>query len=252
MKKIGLLGIIACLVIVGFGFMSYKQTLAETSDTGEFLMKAFATTDATVEGYTINNWSVLDKEFRTADQLKGMAEQLNHTLSIEHATGTPDTQGDQVSYTLRGTFQDGANVQLVLKTMKFQEHAPQTVLSISLDHETQDLSKYPQEINLVRQTAAAAKSVPQISTCIKGLLADKMKNGDSNALVNNVFRKVNAKEIEGVRSDLVTSVSGYSPQTKDYIFTNGSKMNIQVAVHYDAYQGKTRVLVGSPIVTIEY
>jgi hypothetical protein len=252
MKKIGLLGIIACLVITAFGFMSYKQTLAQTSETGEFLMKAFATTDAEVEGYTINNWSVVDKEFRTADQLKGMAGQLNRTLNIQNVNGTPDTQGDQVSYTLRGTFKDGANVQLVLKTMKFQEHAPQTVLVVSLDHATKDLNQYPQEISTVRQTAIAAKSVPQISTCIKGLLADKMKSGDSNALVNDVFRKVNAKEIEGVRSDLVTSVSGYSPLTKDYIFTNGNKMNIQVAVHYDAYQGKTRVLVGSPIVTIEY
>jgi hypothetical protein len=252
MKKIGLLGIIACLVIAAFGFMSYKQTLATVSDTGAFLMKAFGSTNAEVEGYTINNWSVIDAEFRTPDQLKRMAETVNATLQIENAKGSPDTQGDQNAYTLRGTFKDGADVQLVLKSMKFQEHAPQTVLVVSLDHATKDLSEYAKEITIVRNTAKAAKSAPQISTCIKGLLADKMKSGDSNALVKDVFRTVNAKEIEGVRSDLVTSVSGYSPLTKDYIFTNGTKMNIQVAVHYDAYQGKTRVLVGSPIVTIEY
>lgn len=79
-----------------------------------------------------------------------------------------------------------------------------------------------------------------------------MKNGESNALVREVFSTVKAKEIEGVRSDLVTSVSGYSPLSKDYIVTNGNKMNLQVAVHDDAHHGKTRVLVGSPIVTIEY
>ncbi|MGZ4030533.1 MAG: hypothetical protein ACXVDJ_00005, partial [Tumebacillaceae bacterium] len=149
MKKIGLLGIIACLVIAAFGFMSYKQTLATVSDTGAFLMKAFGSTNAEVEGYTINNWSVIDAEFRTPDQLKAMAEKFNATLQIENAKGSPDTQGDQNAYTLRGTFKDGTDVQLVLKSMKFQEHAPQTVLVVSLDHATKDLSEYAKEIAIV-------------------------------------------------------------------------------------------------------
>lgn len=252
MKKIGLLGIIICLMIAAFGFMSYKQTLAETSDTGAFLMKAFSATNADVEGYDIHDWSVIDAKYRSMGELKTMAENLNKTLKIEHPTASTDDSGDQNSYSLHGTFVDGSDVELVIKSMKFQEHAPQTVLAVSIARDTKDLSEYDRQIQTVRQTAVAAGSVPQISTCITGLLADKMKDSDSNALVKTVFRKVKATEIEGVRSDLVTSVSGYSPLTKDYIVTNNKKMNIQVAVHYDGIQKKTRVLVGSPIVTIEY
>jgi len=252
MKKIGILGILFCMVIAAFSYYSTQQTVAVDSDTGEFLSKAFAVTKADVEGYTVHNWSVVDKQYKSIDELKKLGTMMNRTLGIQEAKESMEQQGDQNSYALRGTWKNGSKVQLVLNSMKFQDHTPQTVLVLRVENETRDLSDYSQSIKLVRETALQAKAIPQISTCIKGLLADKMENGASNALIKQVFQKVKAKEVEGVRTDLVTSVSGYSPLSKDYIVTNGQQMNLQVAVHYDSYQGKTRVLVGSPIVTIEY
>lgn len=252
MKKIGILGILFCMVIAAFSYYSTQSTVAVESDTGEFLSKAFAVTKADVEGYTVHNWSVVDKKYKTIDELKKMGTMMNRTLGIQDAKESLEQQGDQNSYALRGTWKNGSKVQLVLNSMKFQDHTPQTVLVLRVENETSDLSDYSQSIQVVRETALQVKAIPQISTCIKGLLADKMENGTSNALIKQVFQKVKAKEVEGVRTDLVTSVSGYSPLSKDYIVTNGQQMNLQVAVHYDSYQGKTRVLVGSPIVTIEY
>ena len=252
MKKIGVIGIILCLLISAYSFMSYRQTLAQTTDTAQFLRDAFNATEGEVEGYSIHNWSVIDQEFHSADQLKAMAQQLNRTFGIENAKATGGSEGDQHSVTLRGTWKNGADAQLTLKSMRMTDHAPQTALVLRVERETQDLQDYGPSIDRVRATAESLHAVPQISTCVKGFLPDKMENGDSNSLVKRVFEKVKAKEIEGVRSGLVTSVSGFSPLSRDYIVTNGNKMNVQVAVHYDAYQGKTRVLVGSPIVTIEY
>jgi Tfp pilus assembly protein FimT len=252
MKKIGILGILICLVIAAFSYYSTQQTVATHVDTGEYLNRAFSVTKADVEGYTIHNWSVIDKDYKSVEQLKQLGTKLNKTFQVLNAKESIDQQDDQNSYALRGTWQNGAKVQLMINSMKFQDHAPQTVLVVRVENETSDLSDYSQLIKIVRETAQQAHTIPQISTCIKGLLADKMEDGASNALVKEVFQKVKAKEVEGVRSDLVTSVSGYSALSKDYIVTNGQKMNLQVAVHYDANQGKTRVLVGSPIVTIEY
>jgi len=252
MRTIGIMGIIFCLIIGTYSFMSTSQTTAEAADTGQFLIRAMTATGAEIEGYVIHNWSVIDKEYRTLEELRTLGRKLNKTLGIQESEESADHAGDTASYSLRGAWKNGAQTQIVLKSMKFQDHAPQTALVIRVERDTNDLSDFSPSIQKVRETASAASTVPQISTCIKGFLADKMKNGESNALVREVFSTVKAKEIEGVRSDLVTSVSGYSPLSKDYIVTNGNKMNLQVAVHDDAHHGKTRVLVGSPIVTIEY
>lgn len=252
MKKIGIIGILFCLIIGVIGYMSAQQAVTTASDTGGFLSAAFAATEAEVEGYSVHNWSVIDRDYKSLEELKALGQQLNETFGLEQAQETAEHEGDKNSYALRGTWKDGSQAQLVLSSLKFQDHAPQTVLVLRVEQETNDLGEFNRSIQLVRDTATRAGTVPQISTCIKGLLADKMKDGETNALISKVFGKVNAKEVEGVRSDIVSSVSGYSPLTKDYIVTNGNKMNLQVAVHYDEQQQKTRVLVGSPIVTIEY
>jgi len=251
MKKIGIIGFLLCLLLGGWSFLLHSET-ASSADMGSFLTEAYTATGASVEGYTVHNWSVLDQQYRTPDQLKQLGHTLNKSFGIAGAEETATSDGDTVSYALRGTWANGAQVQIVLKSMKFTEHAPQTALVLRVEKDGQELGDFTHAIEKVRDTALGANAVPQISTCIKGFLADKMEGGESNALVEKTFSAVNAKEIEGVRSDLVTSVSGYSPYSKDYIVTNGNKMNLQVAVHYDAHQGKTRVLVGSPIVTIEY
>lgn len=253
MKKIGIFGIIICLLLATYSLLENRQqTVVGTADTGEFLAQAFAATQADVEGYSVHNWSMLDKEFRSTEQLKALAQKLTKTFEILNAKESLDNGGDQNSYTLRGTRADGGTAQIVLTSMKFQDRAPQTVLVLRVEREAQDLDGFKQAIQGVRETVTEANAIPQISTCIKGLRGDKMSDSASNTLIQNVFQHVKAKEIEGVRSELVTSLSGYSPLTKDYIVTNGNKMNLQVAVHYDAHLDKTRVLVGSPIVTIEY
>ncbi|MCX7569533.1 YwmB family TATA-box binding protein [Tumebacillus sp. DT12] len=252
MKKIGVLGIIFCFLLAGFQFMNSRQTIAQSTDTGEFLTRAFIASSADVEGYSIHNWSVVSKDYKSTDELKEMGQTLSKTLAVEGAQESVKHQGDQNSYVLRGTWTNGSEVQLTLSSLKFQDQAPQTVLAVRVERKTSDLTDYSASIQRVRDTALQLGTVPQISTCISGLLADKMEDGKTNELVETIFKKAKAKEIEGVRSDLVTSVSGYSPLTKDYIVTNGNKMNLQVAVHYDEKRGQTRVLVGSPIVTIEY
>lgn len=253
MKKIGIFGIILCLLIGAYSMMQTRQqAVAGTADTGAFLAQAFAATKADVEGYSVHNWSVIDKEYRTPEQLKALGQKLNKSFAAQAPKETLEGSGDQNSYTLRGTRSDGAEAQIVLTSMKFQDRAPQTVLVLRVEREAQDLGGFQDAIHSVRETVNQANAIPQISTCIKGLRADKMSDGASNTLIRDVFQNVKAKEIEGVRSELVTSLSGYSPLTKDYIVTNGNKMNLQVAVHYDAHLDKTRVVVGSPIVTIEY
>ncbi|ARU60519.1 hypothetical protein CBW65_05080 [Tumebacillus avium] len=252
MKKIGIFGIIVCLIVAAFSLFSARETIAQTADTGAFLSKAFAETGSEVEGWQVHNWSAIDKEYKSADDLKALGLSLNKMFAIQNAEETLQSQGDQTSYSLRGKWQNGAAAQLTLTSMKFQSHAPQTVLVLRVERDAKDLSDYSAAIKRVSETAKLANTVPQISTCIKGLRADKMNDIAVNSMVKDVFQTVKAQEIEGVRSELVTSVSGYSPLTKDYIVTNGNKMNLQVAAHFDETLGKTRVLVGSPIVTIEY
>ncbi|GAX89630.1 YwmB family TATA-box binding protein [Effusibacillus lacus] len=219
---------------------------------GEFLNRAFAASGAQGEGYSVHNWSVVNSQYLPMDALKLMAGKINAELAIPDPQEHKNSEERQNVYQLYGQWDPHTSVSLILTSMNLSEHPQQTVLVIKIERESDRLQDIPEHIEKVKQAAAQVGATPQISTCIKGFFNDRIEGMERDQLVSGIFAAVEANEVEGIRSDSLTSVSGYSPIVLEYIMTNKKRMNLQVAVHYDEYSAKTRILVGSPIVTIEY
>jgi hypothetical protein len=49
-----------------------------------------------------------------------------------------------------------------------------------------------------------------------------------------------------------TSVAGYATRVLHSVLAGGQPVNLQVALHENSYRNCTKVLVGSPIITVEY
>ncbi|MCL6627219.1 MAG: YwmB family TATA-box binding protein, partial [Alicyclobacillus shizuokensis] len=104
----------------------------------------------------------------------------------------------------------------------------------------------------LRETAESTGGKAQISACIEGSLSARLIGAQQRQVIQQAYEAVHAARVEGVQSDLETSVSGYTPLAPTYILTDGRRMNLQVAVHYDAYHRRTDVLVGTPIILSTY
>ncbi|MDP4162933.1 MAG: YwmB family TATA-box binding protein [Bacillota bacterium] len=92
---------------------------------------------------------------------------------------------------------------------------------------------------------------PTIFSCIKGIVGDKMFKALPNS-VNNVLSDFNAKEIEALKEDTFMSVTAYSPMFTESLTSKKGSMNLQVAVRSERLGGRTTIVVGTPIITIEY
>ncbi|OCA82471.1 hypothetical protein A8F94_21175 [Bacillus sp. FJAT-27225] len=88
---------------------------------------------------------------------------------------------------------------------------------------------------------------PSIFSCIKGTFNGRMEKVLSEK-VTSILGQLNAAETEAMREDDFISVSGYSPEFTD-VFGNG--MNVQIAVR-QAGGKEASVIVGTPIITVEY
>ncbi|MFC4769502.1 YwmB family TATA-box binding protein [Effusibacillus consociatus] len=252
MKKLALVVLLICAVI-GVAYASpVRSTGVKDIQMGEMLTRAFDASQAQAEGYYVHNWSIVNQTFMTMDELAQMAQKMNSVLQIPNAQENKINGERQYVYQLYGRWDPSTEVSLALTTMNLQGQQPQTVLVIKIERDSNRVQDITQSVEKVKSTAAQIGVSPQISTCIKGFYNDRIDSMGRNQIIGRVFKAVNANEVEGIRSDSLVSVSGYSPLSKEYIKTNGKRMNLQVAVHYDAFQKKTRILVGSPIVTIEY
>ncbi|MBX5437739.1 MAG: YwmB family TATA-box binding protein [Alicyclobacillaceae bacterium] len=100
--------------------------------------------------------------------------------------------------------------------------------------------------------AAGAGGSPQLSACVEGSLSARLVGARQPYMIRRAFEAVHASRVEGVQSGVETSVSGYTPLAPMYILSNGRRMNLQVAVHFDRYHQRTDVLVGTPIILATY
>lgn len=89
---------------------------------------------------------------------------------------------------------------------------------------------------------------PTIFSSMKGTISDKMDKAVPT-IASEVMKSFEAKEIEALKEDMFMSVSANSPMFSDSI---AEDMNLQIGIRSEGLGAKTTIVVGTPIITIEY
>ncbi|MBN8201943.1 YwmB family TATA-box binding protein [Bacillus sp. NTK034] len=90
-----------------------------------------------------------------------------------------------------------------------------------------------------------------IFSCIQGEFNDKI-NKSLPDTATQLLEAFNATEIEALEEDQFISASANSPLFGEFIETNGNKMNMQLGLRTQGMGAKTNIVIGTPIITIEY
>ena len=70
--------------------------------------------------------------------------------------------------------------------------------------------------------------------------------------VTSLLQAFQAQEIESLKEDSFISTTAYSPLFGETIQTMTDEINLQLGVRKQGLGGKTTIVVGTPIITIEY
>jgi hypothetical protein len=92
---------------------------------------------------------------------------------------------------------------------------------------------------------------PTIFSCMKGTVGDKM-NEALPKTANHLLSVFNATEIEALKEETFMSVSAKSPLFTGSIENQRDNMNLQIGIRSEGLGAKTTIVVGTPIITIEY
>jgi hypothetical protein len=89
---------------------------------------------------------------------------------------------------------------------------------------------------------------PTVFSGMKGSISDKMDKAVPT-ITSDLMEIFDAKEIEALKEDNFMSVSANSPIFSDSIARD---MNLQIGIRSEGLGAKTTIVVGTPIITIEY
>ncbi|WP_066248583.1 YwmB family TATA-box binding protein [Neobacillus drentensis] len=92
---------------------------------------------------------------------------------------------------------------------------------------------------------------PTIFSCMKGTVGDKMDKALPKT-AKHLLTVFKAKEIEALKEETFMSVSANSPLFTGSIENQRDNMNLQIGIRSEGLGGKTTIVVGTPIITIEY
>ncbi|MEH7119927.1 YwmB family TATA-box binding protein [Neobacillus vireti] len=92
---------------------------------------------------------------------------------------------------------------------------------------------------------------PTVFSCMKGVFSDKMDTALAEK-TGRIMSDFNAKEIEALKEENFMSVSASSPMFTGSIDHKLNNMNLQIGLRSEGLGGETTIVVGTPIITIEY
>ncbi|QFT90913.1 hypothetical protein FIU87_19895 [Bacillus sp. THAF10] len=91
----------------------------------------------------------------------------------------------------------------------------------------------------------------EIFSCVIGEVNDKIEDGLQNT-TNILLDSFSAEKVEEIREDTFVSVSAYTELWNNVLPAQHGKMNLQIGLRTQGMGDKTTVIVGTPIITVEY
>lgn len=204
------------------------------------------------ENIDINGWSLHAREKYDNKQLEDVQKHVKHlkkkfpdwTWKISSDTEKWQATASKVSF--QGIRED---IQ-ILSTLT--NHNPQTYIIYEAHGKnfTEKTEQFIKE-DITGKISDIFRGNTTIFSCIKGEINDKM-NTTLPFTVNGLLKKFQAKEMESLKEENFISTSAYSPLFADVITTNEHDINLQLGIRTEGLGAKTTVVVGTPIITIEY
>ncbi|MCJ8007931.1 YwmB family TATA-box binding protein [Lederbergia wuyishanensis] len=183
--------------------------------------------------YLLSEEDWLEKKEKLADQFPNMKWQLSNT------NGTYSIDGF-VDY---GKFSETIQI---LST----DNNRQTTSYLVYEAKGKDWSPFSAEIT--RKTVLKLfEGNPKLFSCIKGEFSEEL-NEFVDLSLDGLLHSLHANEVESVKEQEFYSISAYSSLFAQTLFFTNKQMNMQIGLRKNEMGQGTTIVVGTPILTIEY
>jgi hypothetical protein len=243
---------------VGFGLFRVVDVFYPKGSDGDILVRAFNTSGAAVVEANINAYASDTGIFLDREEVTRIVTSLadGMELDLDGAERIENFSGDYNQLSVTGKNADGYGMVIIVHSMDFSDikegpggFETNIVIDTALDGDIKELPGMEERIsNLVAEHMQGVRT----TSCIVGSYFESIPEDNMEAIIGSVFQSADAVEVERAIYDGFLSVSAYTPRIGDYIQMGGNRINLNVAMRYNSYEGRTYIWLGSPVITMEY
>lgn len=212
-------------------------------------------------GPSPENLSLEDLESR-ADELLGRiasqdqpGEQKGFAHAV-HRSGEPagkDEKGSVPEYMVVEREQElhsGGRARLLLQHMDQDgQKVMHLLLTVTREGEIAQLSDLVSRIPTVFRSEAENSN---LSFCLTGHIDGELAPVQMEQLAREIAREIGEEQVQSVQDGAMVSVTGYTPDLGDCLKAENLRINLNLAMRYDDYLGKTVIWAGTPLISGQY
>jgi hypothetical protein len=241
----------------GVSAMSAAHPLADARTAPDLAVRAFTATGARLTDIEVHDWSTVSQRFASMRALTALALRAAQLLGLRQAHfWQRETRGErvvQLTGWFRGTAgQPSLALSIEAASMRFVGSPAQTVLALRIYGAAHDVTSLAVAYRALAQAVAAAGGTADLNATLIGRLPRGYSTTAQQALERKAWSAVTGRILQRFTGTYTTSDAGYAPWRAPAVVTGGQRLDLQVAFHRNNYAQMTKVLVGTPMITVEY
>lgn len=248
--------IISIALIILLSILNYVSADEMSLKNEDLIVQAFKRTEADFYQLDLNFNGKIYEEYIGIDEIEKLGcdiiKELNITEIKKEIDSVHNDFGETSQMTIYGKDSTEALITIILYSFydKYNDKGETNlVVDFVHDHSYKQFREISSKINGLYDNHNIKA---EITCCIIGTFEGKLYSDVRIKKITEVLQIVNGSKIEGLFDDSLISVSAYSPDIDTFIFTGNKKMNLNIAMSYNEYEGKTYIWIGSPIIAIGY
>jgi hypothetical protein len=250
MKKV-IVGIFLVLMI-NIVFISKAQNVPVTLS--EPLSAAMQATGAEVDSFYIYAWEKLPKEFENVAIFMKIEKDMLKELGFTEDQYTIEVIEDTEKIDVKAKVEI-ENKKMSIAICNIVEQDPSkntTFLSVNYMEKSSEEDKVIQTKAKLKNIMKKFHSSPTISTCLKGYLDGKLRNDEWSLRLQDAFDSIGATPLKKTDAKTYFSYVGFAPVIEECVIAGKDIVNLNMVMRYNEYDGRTYVIIGSPVISIEY
>lgn len=247
--------IFPCVVLI---LLQVVSVFYPQAGDAEVLTKAFDSSGASVVEVNINAYASAEGSFLEKEEVTKLVKVLADGMELDFEEAerleSYDTGYNQLS--IIGKNAKGYSTVIIVHSMDFTgiEDGPggfetNIVVDAALGGDVEELPHMERKISEL-----VAKQMEGVRTtcCIVGSYAESVPEDSMEAIIGSILQSADALEVERAVHDGFKSVSAYTPRISHHVEIRGQKVNLNIAMRYNSFEGRTYIWLGSPVISLEY
>lgn len=250
MKKI-IVGIFLVLMI-NIVFISKAQNVPVTLT--EPLSAAMQATGAEVDSFYIYAWEKLPKEFENIAIFMKIEKEILSQLGFSEDQYTIEVieNTEKIDVKAKVELENKRIMITICNIIEPDTSKNITYLSVNYMEKSAEEDKLIQTKAKLKNIMRKFHSSPTISTCLKGYLDGKLRNDELSLRLQDGFDSIGGVPIKRTDAKTYFSYVGFAPTIEERVIAGKDIVNLNMVMRYNEYDGRTYVIIGSPVISIEY